>query len=81
MNNGNPFVGAIVFDPENKSVIYAADTYAGVYKSTDKGKTWGAFPDEDFTGMTNRSAKDIIITKDALYIATMGSGVYRYVRE
>ncbi|MBU1918502.1 hypothetical protein KKF63_10295 [bacterium] len=81
MNNGNPFVGAMVFDPENKSVIYAADTYAGVYKSIDKGKTWSAFPDDDFTGMTNRSAKDIVITKDALYIATMGSGVYRYVRE
>jgi photosystem II stability/assembly factor-like uncharacterized protein len=81
MNSGNPYVAAMVFDPDNDDVIYAAETYSGVYKSTDNGKTWSLFPDNDLTGLTNSAAKDIVITKEALYIATMGSGVYRFVRE
>ncbi|HLD44285.1 MAG TPA: hypothetical protein VJC18_02520, partial [bacterium] len=81
MNSGNPYVAALVFDPEDIDIIYAAETYSGVYQSTDQGLTWSPFPDDDMSGLDYHAVKDIVITDAALYVATQGAGVFRYVRE
>ncbi len=79
-SSGNPYIMTIAIDPESTSTVFAADLYSGIYRSTDGGSTWSAFPDSSMTGLENKSVRDIALSKDVIYVATQGAGVFRYVR-
>jgi len=79
-NSPNPYITAVVFDPLRPSTVFAGDLYSGIYRSTDKGLTWSAFPDWKMSGLNVRAVSDIDLNDEVIYVATMGGGVYRYLR-
>ncbi|MBM4064197.1 MAG: hypothetical protein FJ266_00910 [Planctomycetes bacterium] len=80
-NSSNPYITAIIFDPDNHDTIYASDLYSGIYQSTDKGNTWSPFPDSEMSGLTVRAVKDVVMNKEVIYGATQGGGVFRYAEK
>jgi hypothetical protein len=56
-------------------VMYAADRFSGVYRSTDGGATWMPIN----TGLRTRAVNALSISSDGqhLYAATEGEGVFR----
>lgn len=76
ISNPNPYVTGLSFDAAG--ALYAADYYSGVYSSSDRGRTWRAFPDNAMTGLTIRAAKDVVAAGGLVYAATEGGGVFRY---
>ena len=80
-NSANPYISAVIKDPNNSKTYFASDLYSGVYRSEDNGLTWAAFPDWRMPGLTYRAVKDIAMNEKVLYAATDGGGVFRvYVR-
>jgi photosystem II stability/assembly factor-like uncharacterized protein len=71
----NASVRAVVFDPSNPSVVWAADLLSGVYLSTDGGLRWV----RTNQGLTNRAVYDLAISRDGgtLFAAIEGGGVFR----
>ena len=67
-------ITSIVFDPKGQ-VVYAADLFAGVYRSTNGGQTWSLTNQ----GLLNRSVVALALSSDGLhlYAGTEGGGVYR----
>lgn len=74
-NNPNPYVRALKFD--DAGTLYAADYYSGVYRSTDRGRTWSAFPDAAMSGLAMRVVRDLVVSNGLVYAATEGGGVFR----
>ena len=68
------FVNALVADPSNPRIVYAATQGGGVFKSTDGGATWAARS----TGLTNRFNASMevngiaVVSETLLYAATNG---------
>lgn len=75
-NNPNPYARALKFD--DAGTLYAADFYSGVYRSTDRGRSWSAFPDAAMSGLTMRTVGDLVVGNGLIYAATDGGGVFRY---
>ncbi len=78
-NFGSTTVTSLVIDPTQSSIVYAG-TGAGVFKSTNGGRTWTAMNN----GLTSRSVVAIVIdpsTPSTLYVAVSGfsgiRGVYK----
>jgi len=80
INSGNPWVNAIIVEPENKNNVYMSDFYSGVYRSLDRGKTWAPFPDSSMSGLTVKAVKDLDISKYAIFAGTQAGGLYRFDR-
>jgi photosystem II stability/assembly factor-like uncharacterized protein len=80
-NSANPYISAIVKDPNNRRTFFAADRYSGVYRSKDNGLSWAPFPDWRMSGLSFRSVKDIAINEQYLYAGTQGGGVFRYTMD
>jgi len=78
ISSPNPYIAALTFDPASTNVVYAADFYSGIYKSSDKGLTWAPFPDSTMSGLSNRAINDLVMTAEVLYAGTEGGGVFRY---
>lgn len=70
-------ISSVVFDPTTSAgeVIYAADAFSGVYRSSDGGQSWSAIN----TGLLMRSVNALAISSDGLhlYAGTEGGGTYR----
>ena len=69
-------ISSIVFDPSSAGkVVYAADSFGGVYRSSDGGRTWSAVNN----GLLMRSVNALAISSDGLhlYAGTEGGGTYR----
>lgn len=68
-------ISDIIFDLKNPQVLYAADSFSGVYQSKDGGRTWRQINSALHTRAVNR----LVISADGLhlYAATEGGGVYR----
>ncbi len=54
-------IKSIVFDPLNPEIVYAADIQSGVYRSLDRGRTWGVIND----GLRTRAVNDLALSSDA----------------
>ena len=80
-NSANPYISALIQDPNHKNTFFASDLYSGVYQSTNNGIDWSAFPDWQMSGLTFRTVKDIAINEKFMYAATQGGGVFRYSRK
>jgi photosystem II stability/assembly factor-like uncharacterized protein len=65
----------ILFDPRDPQVMYVADSFSGVYRSTDSGRLWRQIN----TALGMRAVNCLAISTDGLhlYAATEGGGVYR----
>jgi photosystem II stability/assembly factor-like uncharacterized protein len=79
-NSPNPYITALVLDPLRSETVFAGDFYSGAYRSLDRGKTWAAFPDWRMSGLAVRAVKDLDVNREAIYAATQGGGVFRYLR-
>ena len=68
-------VNDLVFDPTNPQVVYMADAFSGVYRSTDGGSSWAGISN----GLRTRAVNELAISADGLhlYAATEGEGVFR----
>jgi photosystem II stability/assembly factor-like uncharacterized protein len=69
-------ITSVLFDPAGRGeVIYAADLFGGVYRSSDRGGTWSAINN----GLLMRSVNALAISSDGLhlYAGTEGGGTYR----
>ena len=68
-------ISDIVFDPKNPQVLYIAESFSGVYQSTDSGRTWRQIN----SALRTRTINHLVISADGLhlYAATEGGGVYR----
>jgi photosystem II stability/assembly factor-like uncharacterized protein len=77
-NSANPYITALIRDPNHNNTFFASDLYSGVYQSKDSGINWSAFPDWKMSGLTFRTVKDIAINEKSLYATTQGGGVFRY---
>jgi uncharacterized protein (TIGR03382 family) len=73
--NPESSVSDIVFDPTAPQVMYAADRFSGVYRSTDGGATWTPIN----VSLRTRAVNALAISSDGqhLYAATEGEGVFR----
>jgi photosystem II stability/assembly factor-like uncharacterized protein len=80
-NSANPYISALIKDPNHKKTFFAGDLYSGVYQSEDNGINWSAFPDWQMSGLTFRTVKEIAINEKFMYAATQGGGVFRYSRD
>ena len=62
-------------DPITPEVMYIADKFSGVYRSTDAGQMWQAINN----GLMPRSTNALSLSSDGqhLYAATEGGGVFR----
>lgn len=65
----------LAIDPTDPQTLYAADSHAGVYLSTDGGGSWTPIND----GLTMRAVTALSVSSDGqmVYAATWGGGVYR----
>jgi photosystem II stability/assembly factor-like uncharacterized protein len=65
----------ILFDPKDPQVLYAADSFSGVYRSTDGGRVWRQIN----TALGTRAVNRLAVSTDGLhlYAATEGGGLYR----
>ena len=79
-NSPNPYITALSFDPGNSNTVFAGDLYSGVYCSYNKGLTWSPFPDWKMSGLSVRAVKDLELNSEVIYAATLGGGVFRYLR-
>ncbi|MCA1786397.1 MAG: hypothetical protein LC657_10505, partial [Desulfobacteraceae bacterium] len=77
-NSSNPYLSSIITDPARPNTFFASDLYSGVYISKDNGMTWSAFPDWQMSGLTFRSVSDIAMSREYVYAATQGGGVFRH---
>ncbi len=77
-NSPNPYLSSIINDPARLETFFAGDLYSGVYISRDNGLTWSAFPDWQMSGLTFRSVSGVAMSRDYLYAATRGGGVFRH---
>jgi photosystem II stability/assembly factor-like uncharacterized protein len=69
-------ITSVLFDPASRGeVLYAADLFGGVYRSSDRGETWSAINN----GLLMRSVNALAISSDGLhlYAGTEGGGTYR----
>ncbi len=69
-------ITSVVFDPAGSGmVVYAADFFGGVYRSSDGGRKWAAINN----GLLMRSVNTLAISSDGLhlYAGTEGGGTYR----
>jgi photosystem II stability/assembly factor-like uncharacterized protein len=69
-------VTAIVIDPNNRSLLYAATSGSGVFRSSDGGELWKAFN----SGLSDLDVRTLALAPGAertLYAGTAGSGVFR----
>jgi photosystem II stability/assembly factor-like uncharacterized protein len=68
-------VRAIVIDPINAQILYAADHRTGVYRSIDRGTTWSKVNQ----GLSTRAVTALSLSADGrfLYAGTDGEGVFR----
>jgi len=79
-NSSNPYISTLAADPQNHDIVFAGDLYSGIYQSLDRGYTWSAFPDWQMSGLAVRAVKDIAINATAIYVATRGGPVFRFLR-
>jgi hypothetical protein len=68
-------ISDIVFDPKNPRMLYAANRFAGVYRSTDDGIYWTVINH----GLRMRTVNALCLSSNAqyLYAASEGEGVFR----
>ncbi|MFZ3069567.1 MAG: hypothetical protein WA110_00375 [Anaerolineaceae bacterium] len=69
---------AVLVDPANSSVMYLGTYGAGVYASTDNGKTWT----QKITGLGNTYIQSLAINPQntqILYAGTYAGGVYKSI--
>jgi uncharacterized protein (TIGR03382 family) len=73
--NPEAMLSDIIFDPNNSQVMYVADRFSGVYRSTDGGLTWNQINN----GLRTRAVNKLAVSTDSrhLYAATEGEGVFR----
>jgi cell division septation protein DedD len=64
-----------VFDPNDSQVMYAADRFSGLYRSTDGGMGWMPIN----VGLRTRAINALAMSSDGqhLYAGTEGEGVFR----
>lgn len=70
---GNPSIKYVAIDPNNLNYLYLAAS-RGIYKSQDKGKTWGSVSDY---GLLGKEAEFLLVSPEsAVYVITK-AGVFR----
>jgi hypothetical protein len=69
-------VNALIQDPSNADVLYAATSGYGVFKSSDGGATWAPIND----GLTHLDVPVLAIVWGAVYAGTPG-GVFKIVAD
>ncbi len=70
-----PDITSIVIDPAHPEVMYLADSFSGVFKWVNNGKTWQLFSE----GLLMKSVFELAISENGgpCYAGTDGGGVYR----
>ena len=66
-----PFVQALVIDPSDHNIVYAASGALGVARTIDGGNTWTA------AGLIDKSVTTLAITSTDLYAGTEDGHIYR----
>jgi photosystem II stability/assembly factor-like uncharacterized protein len=67
---------ALVVDPQNPSILYAAAQMGSMYKSSDGGQNWNSFTIQNL--WVSSLAIDPVHT-EIVYAATMGGGVFKSI--
>lgn len=68
--SGSGRINCIAFDPKDSNLIWAGSASGGLWKSTDKGKSWDVIP---FTEFLSMGISDIAISlqnSNIIYVAT-----------
>ncbi len=59
---GGGLINQVVFDPVDSSIVYAASSYSGLFKSTDAGNTWkNLFTPETFISVYHYYCRDVAV--------------------
>ena len=69
-------INIIVYDPSDKSTIYAGTRGCGIIKSTDGGENWSKINKNLTNPMVFALAVDS--SNNRIFAGTAGSGVFRY---
>jgi hypothetical protein len=69
-----PFVTAVSFSPTNPQLVLAGTSQAGIFASSDNGKTWNKIPDSERVTYVTSFYWD---TNNTVFVSTYGRGLWK----